>query len=144
MHINHHVLLWCQRTPCCHSRSVPKTEDKVLTRCGRELSMAGFDDLAREAYLKMGDFSNVMVLYVKSQVSAQYCPRERLRVASKAGDFKCYSILITRNRNLYHVAKRKLGALTVRPFGTCYLFSTLASELGQSGEAFPRAQWKIR
>lgn len=49
-------------------RSVPKSEVKVLSLCGRELSLAGFDNLAREAYFKMDDFSNVMMLYVKSQV----------------------------------------------------------------------------
>lgn len=50
-------------------RSVPKSEVKVLSLCGQELSLAGFDSLAREAYLKMDDFSNVMMLYVKSQVN---------------------------------------------------------------------------
>ncbi|CAM9679654.1 unnamed protein product, partial [Sphacelaria rigidula] len=48
-------------------RSVPKSEEKVLSLCGRELNLAGFDALAREAYLKMDDFSNVIMLYIKSQ-----------------------------------------------------------------------------
>lgn len=48
-----------------------KTERKILGVCGRELSLAGFDDLAKEAYQKMDDFANVMALYVKNQVS---CP----------------------------------------------------------------------
>lgn len=47
---------------------MPKTEVQVLKLCGRELSLAGFNDLAREAYLKMDDFSNVMALYIKAQV----------------------------------------------------------------------------
>lgn len=50
-------------------RSVSKTETAVLSLCGKELSLAGFDDLAREAYLKMDDFANVLSLYVKNQVS---------------------------------------------------------------------------
>ncbi|CAM9316438.1 unnamed protein product, partial [Laminaria digitata] len=44
-----------------------KTETEVLSLCGKELSLAGFDDLAREAYLKMDDFANVLALYVKNQ-----------------------------------------------------------------------------
>eukprot|EP00903_Cladosiphon_okamuranus_P013353 g12445.t1 len=48
-------------------RSVPKTETKILGVCGKELSLAGFDDLAREAYKKMDDFANVLALYVKNQ-----------------------------------------------------------------------------
>ncbi|CAM9146601.1 unnamed protein product, partial [Hapterophycus canaliculatus] len=49
------------------ARSVPKTETKILSVCGKELSLAGFDDLAKEAYMKMDDFPNVMALYVKNQ-----------------------------------------------------------------------------
>lgn len=49
-------------------RSVTKTETKILGVCGKELSLAGFDDLAKEAYMKMDDFTNVMALYVKNQV----------------------------------------------------------------------------
>ncbi|CAM9714504.1 unnamed protein product [Scytosiphon promiscuus] len=49
------------------ARSVPKTETKILSVCGKELSLAGFDDLAKEAYIKMDDFTNVMALYVKNQ-----------------------------------------------------------------------------
>lgn len=49
-------------------RSVSKTETEVLSLCGKELSLAGFDDLAREAYFKMDDFANVLALYVKNQV----------------------------------------------------------------------------
>lgn len=49
-------------------RSVTKTETKILSVCGKELSLAGFDDLAKEAYMKMDDFTNVMALYVKNQV----------------------------------------------------------------------------
>ncbi|CAM9369469.1 unnamed protein product [Ectocarpus fasciculatus] len=48
-------------------RSVTKTETKILSVCGKELSLAGFDDLAKEAYMKMDDFTNVMALYVKNQ-----------------------------------------------------------------------------
>ncbi|CAM9531119.1 unnamed protein product [Ectocarpus sp. 6 AP-2014] len=48
-------------------RSVTKTETKILSVCGKELSLAGFDDLAKEAYMKMDDFTNVMALYVKHQ-----------------------------------------------------------------------------
>lgn len=40
-----------------------------MSVCGTELSLAGFDDLAKEAYVKMDDFANVMALYVKNQVS---------------------------------------------------------------------------
>lgn len=40
----------------------------MLSLCGKELSLAGFDDLAREAYFKMDDFANVLALYVKNQV----------------------------------------------------------------------------
>lgn len=57
---------------CCivrDCRSVTKTETKILSVCGTELSLAGFDDLAKEAYVKMDDFANVMALYVKNQVS---------------------------------------------------------------------------
>lgn len=43
-----------------------------MSICGKELSLAGFDDLAKEAYMKMDDFSNVMALYVKNQVWTQY------------------------------------------------------------------------
>lgn len=53
-------------------RSVTKTETKILRACGKELSLAGFDDLAKEAYKKMDDFANVLALYVKNQVS--YAP----------------------------------------------------------------------
>ncbi|CAM9228975.1 unnamed protein product, partial [Ascophyllum nodosum] len=48
-------------------RSVPKTEVEVLNLCGKELSLAGYDDMAREAYLKMDDITNVVALYVQSQ-----------------------------------------------------------------------------
>lgn len=45
-----------------------KAETKILGVCGKELSLAGFDDLAQEAYKKMDDFANVLALYVKNQV----------------------------------------------------------------------------
>ncbi|CAM9409830.1 unnamed protein product [Pylaiella littoralis] len=48
-------------------RSVTKTETNILGICGKEMSLAGFDDLAKEAYVKMDDFANVLALYVKNQ-----------------------------------------------------------------------------
>lgn len=55
------------KTAVCR-RSVTKTETKILGLCGKELSLAGFDDLAKEAYKKMDDFANVLALHVKNQV----------------------------------------------------------------------------
>lgn len=54
---------------------MPKTEVEVLSLCGKELSDAGHDDLAREAYLKMEDIPKVVALYVKSQVSTVWIHR---------------------------------------------------------------------
>ena len=53
---------------------MPKTEVEVLNLCGKELSLAGYDDMAREAYLKMDDITNVVALYVQSQVRAIMLP----------------------------------------------------------------------
>lgn len=54
---------------CVYRRSVTKMETNILGVCGKELSLAGFDDLAKEAYKKMDDFANVLALHVKNQVS---------------------------------------------------------------------------
>lgn len=60
---------------------MPKTEEEILKLCGKELSLANFDDLAREVYEKMGDLTNVVALYVKSQVSRSLQPYRTRRVA---------------------------------------------------------------
>lgn len=62
-----HLSIRCVCMYLCR-RSVTKTETKILGLCGRELSVAGFDDLAKEAYQKMDDFANVLALHVKNQV----------------------------------------------------------------------------
>ena len=53
-----------------------------MSLCGKELSLAGFDDLAREAYLKMDDFANVLALYVKNQVGFEVYRARRYQLCA--------------------------------------------------------------